>query len=79
MQCVSVAFPGYAFFLHCLKYSENLKKMFLSETTRSRALIFCIKHQLVNNIKICSNYDSGTEHGPQGRPSGAWPVSNTYL
>ena len=25
MQCVSVAFPGHTFFLHCL-YIENIKK-----------------------------------------------------
>ena len=31
VQCVSVAFSGHTFFLHCLTYSENIKKMFLSE------------------------------------------------
>ena len=31
----------------------------LSETTRPTALIFCMKHHLVNLYQVCSNYIPG--------------------
>ena len=40
---------------------EKHETIFLSETTRPRALIFGMKHQLVNLYQICSNYIPGTK------------------
>ena len=40
-------------------YRENMKKIFLCETTRPRALIFVMKHHLVNLYQVCSNYIPG--------------------
>ena len=37
-------------------YWENMKKIFLSETTRPRALIFSMQHHLMDLYQICSNY-----------------------
>ena len=34
---------------------RNMKKIILSKTTRPRALIFGMKHRLVNLFHICSN------------------------
>ena len=53
---------GYMFYIGL--YMENHKKIFLSETTRSRALIFGMKHHLVNLYKVCSNYIPGAKIGP---------------
>ena len=36
-----------------------MKKIFLSETTRPRALIFGMKHHLVDLYQVCSNYIPG--------------------
>ena len=36
-----------------------MKKNFLSETTRLRALMFGMKHHLVNLYQVCSNYIPG--------------------
>ena len=38
-----------------------MKKIFLSETTRPRALIFGIKHHLVDLYLVCSNYTPGAK------------------
>ena len=35
---------------------KNMKKIFLSETIRPRALIFGMKHDLVDLYQVCSNY-----------------------
>ena len=37
-------------------YREKHEKIFLSETTSPRALIFGMKHHLVNLYQVCSNY-----------------------
>ena len=37
-------------------YMEKHEKIFLSETTRPRALIFGMKHHLVDFYQVCSNY-----------------------
>ena len=39
-------------------YREKDETIFLSETTMPRALIFGMKHHLVNLYHICSNYIS---------------------
>ena len=44
-------------------YGEKHKKIYLSETTRSRALIFGMKHHLVDIYQACSNYPPGTKNG----------------
>ena len=36
-------------------YRENMKNFYLSETTRPRALIFGMKHHLVDFYQVCSN------------------------
>ena len=45
-------------------HRENVKKIFLSGTTRSKALIFGMWHQLLNLYQVCSNYDPGAKNGP---------------
>ena len=47
-------------------YREKHEKIFLSETTRPRALIFDMKHHLVNLYQVCSNYGPGAknDHSP---------------
>ena len=47
-------------------YRENHEKIFLSETTRPRALIFGMKHYLVDLQKVCSNYTPGAKNGTPG-------------
>ena len=37
-------------------YREDVKKIFLSGTTRPSALIFGMKHHLVDLYQVCSNY-----------------------
>ena len=37
-------------------YREKHEKIFMSETTMPRALIFGMKHHLVNLYQVCSNY-----------------------
>ena len=39
-------------------------EIILSETTRPRALIFSMKHHLVNLYQVCSNYIPGAKNGP---------------
>ena len=58
--------------VHCISSSHRLKKIFemkiviifLSETTRSRALIFVMSHQLDDLYKVNSSYATGTKSGP---------------
>ena len=45
-------------------FREKHEKIFLSETTRPRALIFGMKHHLVDLQKVCSNYTPGAKNGP---------------
>ena len=45
-------------------YRENIKKIFLSETLRHRALIFGMQHHLVDLYKVSSNYVRGAKNGP---------------
>ena len=47
-----------------------MKKIFLSESTRPRALIFGMKHHLVNLDQVCSNYISGAKNG--------WPWGHMF-
>ena len=42
---------------------ENLK-ILLSETTRPSALIFGMKHHLVDLYQVCSNYAPGAKNRP---------------
>ena len=46
-------------------YRENMKNI-LSETTGPRALIFGIKHHLVDLYQFCSNNATRAKVGPQG-------------
>ena len=45
-------------------YREQHEKIFLSETTRPRAMIFGMKHHLVNLYQVYSNYSPGAKNGP---------------
>ena len=47
-------------------YREKMKKIFLSKTIRPRALIFGMKHHLVNLYQVCSNYIPWAKNGPPG-------------
>ena len=56
---------GHMFYI--VLYREKHKKIFSSETTRPRALIFGMKHHLVNRCQVCSNHIPGTKNGsPRG-------------
>ena len=44
-------------------YRETHDHIFLSETTRPRALIFDKKHHLVNLYQVCSNHIHGAKNG----------------
>ena len=43
-------------------YREKHEKIFLSKTTRPRALIFGMMHILVVFYQICSNYSPGAKN-----------------
>ena len=45
-------------------YWEKHGKMFFSETIRPNALIFGMKHDLVNPYQVRSNYAPGAKYGP---------------
>ena len=45
-------------------YREQHEKIFLSETTRPRALIFGMQYHLVNFYQVCSNYSPGAKNDP---------------
>ena len=44
-------------------YREKHEKIFLSETTKPRALIFGMKHHLVDFYQVCANYTPGAKNG----------------
>ena len=50
-------------------YREKHEKIFLSETTRPRVVIFGMKHHLVDLYQVCSNYT----HGPK------WPHPGGHM
>ena len=50
--------------LHRLMQGKDIKKIILSETTSHRALVFCMKHHLVDAYQVCSNYAPGTQKRP---------------
>ena len=45
-------------------YRVKHEKIFLSETTRPRGLLFVMKHHLVDLYQVCSNYTPGAKNGP---------------
>ena len=45
-------------------YKEKHVQIFSSKTTRAGALIFSMKHHLVNLYQVCSNYIPGAKNGP---------------
>ena len=45
-------------------YREKHETFFLFETIRPRALIFGMKHHLVDFYQLCSNYTPGSNYGP---------------
>ena len=45
-------------------YREKHEKIILSETTRPKALIFGMKHNLVDLYQVCSNYTTGAINDP---------------
>ena len=49
---------------HIGLYREKHERIFLSKTTRSRALIFGMLYHLVNLFQVCSNYIPGVKNGP---------------
>ena len=44
-------------------YREKDETILLSETTMPRAMIFGMKHHLVNLYQVCSTYISGAKNG----------------
>ena len=46
-------------------YRENIKKIFLSEFTMPKALIFGMKHYLVNLYQVFSNDAPGAKNWPR--------------
>ena len=51
-------------FCPCLIQQILTFNIFLSKTTRPRALIFCIEHNIVDLYQACSNYAPGAKNGP---------------
>ena len=45
-------------------YREQHEKVFLSETTRPRALILGMLYQLVDLCQVCSKYSPGAKNVP---------------
>ena len=45
-------------------YWEHHETIFLSETTRPRALSFGMQYHLVNLYQVCLNYSPGNKNGP---------------
>ena len=56
---------GHMFYIGLFK--EKHEHIFLSETTRPRALMFGMEHHLVNLCQVCSNYIPGAT---MARPGG---------
>ena len=44
-------------------FNIDKEKLFLSETTRLKALIFGLLHHLMDIYHICSNYAHGAKNG----------------
>ena len=61
-----LACPGWSRVLHRLILGKH-EKIFLSETTRPRALILGMKHHLVDLYQLCSNDAPGAKNGPTPR------------
>ena len=59
-------------------YREKHEKIFLSETIRPRALIFDMRHHLIDFYGVCSNYPPGAKNGPLG-PKMASPRGSPVL
>ena len=57
-----IALPRGSHVLHRLN-REKHGKIFLSETIWPRALIFGMKHHLVDLCQVCSNYAPGAKNG----------------
>ena len=55
--------PPWSNMLYIGLYREKHETIFLSETTRPRALIFSKNHHLVNLYQVCSNYAQGAKRG----------------
>ena len=47
-------------------YREQHEKIFLSETTRPRALIFGMQYHVVDLYQVCSNYSPGAKNWRPG-------------
>ena len=60
-------------------YREKHGKIFLCETIRPRALIFGMKHVLVDLYQVCSNYALGPKMAQPQLSTGTWPAFNRYL
>ena len=56
--------PSWGHMLYKDLYREKHEKIFLSETTWLRALIFGMKHHIVDFYQVCSNYTPGAKNGP---------------
>ena len=55
--------PGCSHVLHRLILGK-CEKIFMSETTGPKALIFGMKHHLVYLYQVCSNYIPWVKNGP---------------
>ena len=53
---------GHMFYLGL--YREHMKKIFLSEITGPRSLIFSMCNHLVDLYQVCSNNAPGIKNGP---------------
>ena len=60
-------------------YREVRGKIFLSETIRPRALIFGMKHHLVDLYQVCSNYAPEGKMAQRQVSPGTWSAFNRYL
>ena len=58
-----MALPRRSHVLHKLIKGKH-EYIFSSKTTRPRALIYGMKHHLVDLYQICSNYAPRAKHGP---------------
>ena len=60
-------------------YREKHEKIFLSETTRPRALIFGMKYHLVNLYQVCSNFAPWAKMALSKVSPGTWSNFDRYL
>ena len=56
---------------------KKLKKNFLSETTRFRALVHDMYHHLVDLYQVCSNYAPWAKNGPPTEVTQAY-IKSTF-